>query len=274
MTAMKLAVSNIAWPASRDEEMLAFIRAQSVHGLEVAPTRLFPRAPYDHTNEAGDFARRLLDRHGLTIPSMQSIWYGVVDNLFSGEIPRQRLVAYTKKAIDFAAALACPTLVFGCPKNRAFPVGATAADKAALLPAACDFFHQIGDYAASCGMVIAIEPNPPIYGTDFLNTTEEAFRFCSRLDNPGVRLNLDLGTTIHNGENDLGQLEGYMPLVSHIHISEPFLAPPLKRPLHAELIPMLRRADYAGFLSIEMRDAGDLGIIKDAIRYIGELLAS
>lgn len=53
--------------------------------------------------------------------SMQSIWYGRTEKLFGTEEERNLLLDYTKSAVDFAAAIGCKNLVFGCPKNRCIP---------------------------------------------------------------------------------------------------------------------------------------------------------
>ena len=43
------------------------------------------------------------------------------------------------------------------------------------------FFNILGDYAKLKNTVIALEANPDIYGTNFINTTKEAFSFVKKL---------------------------------------------------------------------------------------------
>lgn len=100
-------------------------------GLEIASTRVFPEAPYDRPGEAAVWAARLKERHGLIIPSIQSIWYGRHEALFGTEKERGILLDHTRKAIDFAAAVGCRNLVFGCPKNRRLHDGADPGERAA-----------------------------------------------------------------------------------------------------------------------------------------------
>ena len=71
---MKLSASNIAWDASADERMYKTLAAFGYSGVEIAPTRIFPEAPYDRCADAAAFAARLRDTYGLREPSMQSIW--------------------------------------------------------------------------------------------------------------------------------------------------------------------------------------------------------
>ena len=49
---MKLAVSNIAWDSVNDNKIYNCMKAIGFTGLEIAPTRIFPDAPYDCLKEA------------------------------------------------------------------------------------------------------------------------------------------------------------------------------------------------------------------------------
>jgi sugar phosphate isomerase/epimerase len=261
---VKLSISNIAWEADYDDEMYGFLSENNFDGLEIAPTRIFPVTPYDNLVQGRLFARRLREEYGLEISSMQSIWFGVTESVFGSDADRQKLVDYTKKAVDFACELSCSNLVFGNPRNRAIPPDMTLES---CLPVAYDFFNSIGNYAASCGICIAIEPNPPIYNTNFINTSKEVFEICRRLDNPGIKINADLGTIIHNNEN-VGILKDNTGLINHVHISEPRLAPIEKRELHKELKKELEDSGYRKFLSIEMAKADSIDLVKNIIVYI------
>lgn len=73
---MKLAVSNIAWEAGDDAHIYSLMEELGFSGLEIAPTRIFPSAPYDDLPAARRWAQELMRTHGFTVPSMQSIWFG------------------------------------------------------------------------------------------------------------------------------------------------------------------------------------------------------
>jgi sugar phosphate isomerase/epimerase len=258
---MKLSVSNIAWSAEQDESMYAFLAAAGYRGLEVAPTRLFPQSPYMHLDEARAFAAKLSERYGLRVCSMQSIWFGRTERLFGDAFERDALMDYTKKAVLFAEALGCPNLVFGSPKNRVLP-------EPSLRPLAVDFLREAGDFAARYGCVVSVEPNPAIYGTNFINTSAEAFALCREVQSPGCMVNADLGACTQNGES-LSVLRDNIDLVHHIHVSEPMLAPIARRTLHTEL----RTLKYDGWISIEMKRTDDLAAVQDAAEYVTEVLS-
>lgn len=264
---MNLSVSNIGWTSNFDEEMYVFLCDNDFNALEIAPTRIFPNAPYEQLKEAQQFAAKLKTDYGLAISSIQSIWYGIVESIFGSDDHRQMLINYTQYAVDFASAIGCPNLVFGCPKNRATPEGVSSD---VFMPTALGFFDAIGNYAFEQGVCISIEPNPPIYNTNFINTTEEAFAFCKSLGNLGVKVNIDLGTMIHYGE-DISIITNNIELINHVHISEPHLMPIIERDLHKEVICEMIGAGYRGFFSIEMGKQDEIAPIKDAILYVKEI---
>lgn len=261
---MHVSISNIGWDSHFDETVYAFMQESRVSGLELAPTRIFPNKPYRMLQEAIHFAESINRKYGLTISSMQSIWYGIRENIFESIDHRNILMRYTKEAIIFAASIGCTNLVFGCPRNRSIPDNTIMSS----FQVACDFFNAIGDYAFAQGVYIAIEPNPPIYNTNFLNTTEEAFEFCKTLANPGVKVNVDIGTMIYYKENSSILVEN-IEYINHVHISEPHLVPIKKRPLHKEIITSLKDNAYDRFISIEMaKYDNNVEAIKDSTIYI------
>ena len=132
------------------------------------------------------------------------------------------------------------------------------------------FFMQAGNLAARYGVHLALEANPPMY-TNYLNDTADAFALVKRLDNPGLSVNFDLSTVLAQGEK-LQTFIDDMQYVSHVHISEPGLAPIQKRPEHRELALLLGAVGYRGFVSIEMAHT-DLDTIRRTMDYIAEVFA-
>ena len=117
MSELKLAISNIAWDKADDEAVYAAMQQNGFTGLEIAPTRIFPEYPYENLTGAALFGGYLLNRWGFHVPSMQSIWYGQTGNIFD-PVQAEELLDYTAEAFQFAHTINCPSLVFGCPKNR------------------------------------------------------------------------------------------------------------------------------------------------------------
>lgn len=257
---MKISASNIGWKKEFDNEMYAWMSEQGIAGLEIAPTRIFSEAPYDRLTEAKAWAEEIKRTYGMIISSMQSIWFGRTENIFASADERQALLEYTKKAMDFAKSVGCNNLVFGCPRNRSFTEGTD-------LSVADEFFGILGEYAASCGTVLAMEANPPMYNTNFCNTTPEAFELVERISKAGFMINLDMGTIIANQE-DINYLVGRVSQINHVHISEPGLALIEERDLHGKLFEILKAEEYKGFVSLEIKTQDDIEDVKTSIKYI------
>ena len=257
---MKLSVSNIGWIAEKDKQVYELMVRYGYSGLEIAPTRVFPENPYEKDNEAGGWSKNLKKKYGFYISSMQSIWYGRQEKLFGSEEERKILFNYTKKGIDFAAAIECKNLVFGCPKNRNMPEGASPA-------IAVKFFRELGNYAAACGTVIGMEANPLIYHTNYINDTLAAIALIKEVNSKGFLLNLDIGTMIQNNE-DITELKGKVNFINHVHISEPGLAPIKERFMHKELKKILDSENYMGFISVEMGKFDDILALENSLQYV------
>ena len=261
---MKLSISNIAWSTEHDNTMYQFLKYNGFDGLEIAPTRIFPEKPYEHLSEAKDWALQMKEQYGLEVPSMQSIWYGHTEKIFGSKEERKVLLDYTKRAIDFAEVIGCHNLVFGNPKNR------DAEDIPSILPIAIDFFKEIGDYALEHNTVVALEPNPTIYNTHFMNYTEQAVEMAYKANSDGIKVNVDLGTIIYN-EEDINYLKQIPEYINHVHISEPGLNLIEKRDIHRELFAILSSIGYNSFISIEMGNKGNIEMVKSIIEYVKAL---
>ncbi len=239
--------------------MYGYLCRKGFSGIEIAPTKIFSKKPYEHIDEAVDYALNLLNKYNLLISSMQSIWYGENGNIFNSSLDRENLLLYTFKAIDFASAINCKNIVFGNPKAR--NKGCADCDDAVE-----EFFCKIADYAVVNNTHIALEPNPVIYNTDFINYTYQAFNFCRKIKSNNLMVNVDLGTMIYNRES-INLIKENISLVNHIHISEPYLAKIQKRDLHRGL----KELEYDKFISIEMGYQENIKDIFETIDYVCEV---
>lgn len=254
---MNLSISNIGWSAEHDSQVYELMQKYGFSGLEIAPTRIFSENPYDRLNEAEKWAENIKEQYGFSVPSMQSIWYGRQEKIFGTKEEFDTLIDYTKKAIDFASAIGCKNLVFGCPRNRNLIVGSD-------VETGIKFFRKIGDYAASKRTVIGMEANPTIYNTNYVNDTVSAIELIKRVGSEGFKLNLDIGTMIYNKEN-IKVLIKNGNLINHVHISEPMLKPIAKRKIHRELKELLLNENYQKFISVETGKVDEVSIIKETM---------
>ena len=261
---MKLSISNIAWSAEKDEQIYRLLRKYGYTGLEIAPTRIFPESPYEHLKEAESWARSIYEKYGLSISSIQSIWYGKTENIFGTQKERTNLIEYTRKAIDFAEVLRCGHLVFGCPKNRNHPEEISSDE-------AIPFFRYISEYAAERSVFIGLEANPVIYNTNFINTTVQALDFIEKVGSDGLKINLDVGTMIYNDES-VAVIQNRVDQISHVRISEPMLSPIKQRGIHGDLANLLKDGKYDDrYVSIEMKEQNGIKEIENILQYVAEV---
>ena len=240
----KLAFSNIGWAREDDETVLSALKALGYSGLEIAPPRFIGENPYARAKEAAAQSERIKAEYGLEVCSMQSLWTGRGERIAESDSNRAALLELSRMAFDFSKALGCENLVFGCPKNRAVNSKADEETNEA-------FLRELAEMAAERGEVLALEANPDIYGTNYLNHTRDAVALARRLGH-GAGVNLDFGTIIQNGE-DPHDAAGWLDVINHVHISEPYLAEILHRPEHRELARVLREGGYKGYVSVEMK---------------------
>ncbi|MCL1915385.1 MAG: sugar phosphate isomerase/epimerase [Desulfovibrionaceae bacterium] len=266
---MRLAISNIAWDTEYDNAIYRHMRSRGFTGLEIAPTRLCrTKTPYAawESEQVLCIVKNIKKNYGLEPCSMQSILYGVTDNIFQGKEQRLRLIDHLGKACAYAALTGFRNLVFGCPANR------NMADPEHDYATGISFFRQLALVAATHGVIIAVEPVSPEYGTNFLNTMEQTVKFVLEVDKSAVRINLDLGALITGGES-LAQARPYLGLVNHIHISEPGLARIRRRLLHVELAEMLVQENYDRWISIEMKSCESISQVMETIDYIADVFS-
>lgn len=262
---MRFAVSNIAW--SRAERLAAYARlgAAGITGLEIAPGLLFGDGedPFAPSAAAMAATRAELAAAGLRLVSMQSLLFGVAGaDLFGDAAGREAFATGIGRALALAARLQIPNLVLGSPAQRQRPPGMgleTAMD------AAAELLRPLADRAWEAGTQIAIECTPVAYGTNFLVTPAETLQFVQQAQHPAIRLNFDVGALLMT--ETFNQVEALLEtagsLISHVHLSEPFLAPAPADPATAiRVLKRLRAMGYARAVSIEMRrpQAGLVGL--------------
>jgi len=270
---MKLAISNIAWDKSEDAAVFGLMLKYGFTGLEVAPGRVFEQ-PFEAAQK--DITGFLLNisSYGIKPVAMQALLFGRPDlKIFGPEETRKQTLEYLKNVILFAQRLGIGALVFGSPKNRdTGGMEKTAAEKIAIF-----FFRELAVFAARHGAKVCIEPNPAIYGTDFINTTNEAALFVKSVNNSAFSIHIDTGAIIMNGEDPARSAGVLAPRSAHVHISEPGLDPVPQATsieIHEKIASALRKNNYAGFVSIEMKkpDAVKrLETIEKALSFVREI---
>jgi sugar phosphate isomerase/epimerase len=268
---MRIAFSNIAWPPEQDAAVAAALTSAGITALEVAPGKLHPDPSTLSADACRDLRRRWEDR-GLPIVAAQALLFGHPElTLFESAEARAATLAYLKRITAVCASLGAKSLVFGSPKNRLR--GAMPVEQANGI--AVEFFRELAVAAHEAGTCIVMEANPAEYGADFVTRADEALALVEAVAHPGFQFHLDAACLVMAGEN-LSLIDKAKSSLRHFHASEPNLAAigssgRIDLPAFAAA---LRRADYAGYVSIEMRqpEPFDLQTLIDAAHRVSAAL--
>lgn len=247
---MKIAISNIAWNKEEDKVILPILKKYSISGVEIAPTKIWDD-PISQSSEEIKAYRKYWEKEGISISSTQSILFGHPElNIFESLEKRKLTLLYIEKMIRVSALLGASAIVFGSPKNR----DTKGMEIKQSLDIAADFFYKIGEIAESYETFFCIEPNPKVYGTNFVNTTKEALVVIKRVNHPYFRLHLDSGALSVNKEDYKSAITEGFPYLKHFHVSERDLLPIGSTSLdHKEIASVLKLLHYNRWISVEMR---------------------
>ena len=270
---VNLAISNLAWSHEDRFRVYARMKAMGFSGIEIVPGITFPMSsdPCSPTTmEVGQFKEELAE-YDLRPVSMQSLLFNQPQaQLFGSQLQRAAFVEQLRKVVGLASSLEIPNVVLGSPGNRRIPptMSPSVSDKIVD-----SVMRSVDDIAGDAGVLIALEPNPACYGTNFLNSIDEVVEFLDTRSHRAISLNLDTGSIIINHDLDsvIRRLPAFRHYVSHVHISEPGLMPaPASLSVHRAVIRSLAVGGYNKFISIEMKrvDHDPLSVIENSLEQL------
>jgi D-psicose/D-tagatose/L-ribulose 3-epimerase len=216
---MRIAISNIAWEVSEDDEIAERLAHLGIDAIDIAPGKYFPE-PEAATRERVLDVRTWWKDRGIEITGMQALLFGTSGlNLFGTADSQEAMLSRLAAIARIAGWMNAPRLVFGSPKNR---------DRGALTPseaqtASISFFRRLGAIAEDAGVYFCLEPNPARYGCNFMLTTPDALSVVAEVDHPGIRMQLDAGAITINAEDPGAVIPPAASRIGHIHASEPDL---------------------------------------------------
>ncbi|MDA9041945.1 sugar phosphate isomerase/epimerase [Flavobacteriaceae bacterium] len=264
---MKLSISNIAWDKDQNADVFNLIKKYKFSGIEIAPTKVFEN-PEKSTFDEVDLFRRLISKHQLIVPAMQSLLYGKPHlNVFNNY---PETFYHLKKMIDIANILEISVLVFGSPKNRYL---SNMSSKEGYNKAV-SFFEEVADYALKNNVIFCIEPNSKQYDCNFINTTLEGIQIVKDVNSSGFGLHLDSAVMSLNNEDTQDSISKAIPYMKHFHISEPFLEPIINKKVnHEKISKILKNKNYDRWVSIEMKktESNNLDIIESSLSFISDI---
>ncbi|MGL5336936.1 MAG: sugar phosphate isomerase/epimerase family protein, partial [Enterovibrio sp.] len=160
---------------------------------------------------------------------MQALLFGTVGlNVFGTSKTQDLLLQHLADICRIGSILGATKLVFGSPKNR----DRSHLDDDQTITIAVDFFRRLGAIAKEHGVVICLEPNPECYHSNFMTNSIDTANIVREISHDHIRMQLDIGAMNINNEDPDKIIKSVAPLIHHIHISEPQLAPLNKKNPH------------------------------------------
>lgn len=242
---MRLSVSNLAWPDTPIESIAPQLSVAGMHGVEIAPTAIWPEAPNVPVELVREHAGRWRD-HGLEISGIQSLLYGHPELQLLDRATWPAMRAHLTAMIELAHGLGAHVAVFGSPRNRIR--GSDEAADADLL--ATEFFLSLEPVLSASGVTLTLEPNAPGYGADYLTRYSDVVTLSDTIDSSWVQPQVDTGCLTMVGEDPAHAIRTRTP--AHVHISVPDLLPPPGPVDHAEVVRALAKTGYDGWIVLEM----------------------
>lgn len=218
---MRLAISNIAWDVSEDEDVAKLLKRYKIDAIDIAPGKYF--SDLEKASEEDIlYVKQWWASRGIEITGMQALLFGTVGlNVFGSPEVRDSLLQHLTAVCRIGAGLGATRIVFGSPKNR----DRTGLSDEQVRAISVSFFRQLGDIAQAHGVTICLEPNPPCYGANFMTTSAETAEVVRQIAHPSIRMQLDTGAITINREDPATTLANCASLIGHVHASEPELAP-------------------------------------------------
>ncbi|UVL38911.1 sugar phosphate isomerase/epimerase [Pseudomonas sp. B21-040] len=218
---MRLAISNIAWDVSEDNSIAELLVRHEIDAIDIAPGKYF-----QYPEQASDteilFVKDWWCQRNIKISGMQALLFGTTGlNVFGSSHSRDCLIKHIASVCRIGAGIGAKHLVFGSPKNR----DRSGIKDDAARRIAVDVFKAMGDVAASHGVTVCLEPNPPCYGANFMTTSLDTADVVRAVAHKNIKMQLDIGALTINQESAADILEHCAELIGHVHISEPNLVP-------------------------------------------------
>lgn len=240
-------ISNLAWSHYEEKKVINILKKYRIKKLEFSPNLLL-KNNFNPKNVKK--IKKKWKKYGFKLYSMQSVLFGI-DNAYVFGNKYQNLVFLkeVRKKIKLAKALGAKVIVFGSPKNRK-----TFKKKNNYLNST--FVKTFKKISADCKrnkVNLCLEPNPKIYKSEYMVNTREASEIAKKIDNPFIKINLDLGAMIFNKENIEKVIKNNMNLIGHAQVSAPKLLSLSNYEKQVEVfINSLKKCKYKKTISLEL----------------------
>lgn len=241
---MKYSISNLAWGDTPLDQVVPHLANAGLHGVEIAPTAIWPNIDDLSNEEIIDF-KKYLAENKLVVSGIQSLLYGHPELQLFDQSCWGDLRKHLENVIRIGGLLGADVAVFGSPKNRLKK--SLDIKKADELASA--FLIQLIPILRENKLVLTLEPNAKGYGADYLTKYQEVVNLCQIINSESIKPQIDSGCLWMSGEDPNQEFIKLIP--HHIHISSPNLGEVPGRSNFENLLRLVRESDYHGWLVIE-----------------------
>jgi sugar phosphate isomerase/epimerase len=241
---MKLALSNFAWDSDENESIFKTLSSIGVENIEGVLTKI---NNWDSLGESELVKyKELLNRHGIKIESIQSIFYGVSCN----DLSDYKTIDHYKKLIECCKVLGVKVMVLGSPSLRK--------NVNCWYDNLSDILKKVDGMLNDTGIELSIEPNTKTYGGDYFYTVQEIVDFIIHNDFKNIKTMVDTHNVKLEGLDPLNEFRNNIQYINHIHISEPNLKTLSDFDLHKEFSKLLKSFNYNGIITYEVNKCDNI----------------
>ncbi|OEF10158.1 sugar phosphate isomerase/epimerase family protein [Aliivibrio logei] len=216
-----ISISNIAWDVAQDDDVAKVLNDYAVPYIDIAPPKYFDIPSQTEEKQILEI-KHYWNSRGIEPIGMQALLFGTTGlNVFGSGKTQDLLLQHLTHICRIGSTLGAKKLVFGSPKNR----DRSHLDDTQTLKISVDFFRRLGAIAESYGVVICLEPNPECYQANFMTNSVDTANIVRDVNHANIRMQLDIGAMNINNEDPSKIIKSVAPIIYHIHISEPQLAP-------------------------------------------------
>ena len=246
---MKLATSNLIFPAFKHFDLLPVLPAVGIEGLEVAPAHTW-LDPWDGVPSAEVRAyRKAATSAGVKIVGLHCLLSGRPDlGLFDMPGMGGRTINYLTQLSAICRDLGGKTLILGPRWRRRLT------DRVAWLQGRA-FLELLLERIETHGTVLCFDQLGPGEG-DFCTSARECYMLVNAVDHPAFGLHLSAAGLAANGENGHAPFASVRGRLEHFHAAEPGHAPlgSSGQIDHADLRRHLAAISYTGWISLVQRN--------------------
>lgn len=249
---MKFAICNETFRGLSLPETCKLVADTGYQGLEIAPFTL-KDDPRDITLSEAEEAGRIVRDHGLEVVGLH--WLLVKPEGLHLTTPdagiRQKTLDFGRHLADLCAAMRGKVMVWGSPKQRSIEAGESYEDAAAR---ATELLRSLGQHCQQQGVSIALEPLGS-NETNFLTSASETIELLKRIDNPNIKLHLDVKAMFAEGGSIPSIIAASRDCTIHFHANDPNLQGPGMGELDFQPIAdSLIASGYDDWVSVEVFD--------------------